>query len=190
MKQASLMKTNAKRAMTTNAQKACVVIDCLVTALGSEPSSSLRRAQILVDIDEHPGSTQTEIMDRLAIHKSAINREIDWLFNYGCIMFQDNVKDARSKQIYICGYSKKALDSALEYSENSHEKLKFFLRNMEKLLKQEKATLRDAKIIAALYEKKEADKQGIIASLYGGAHSTQNRALGKLLEIGLIEDDA
>tara|TARA_B100001146_G_C16050616_1_gene377687 strand:- start:207 stop:785 length:579 start_codon:yes stop_codon:yes gene_type:complete len=190
MTQHSLMKNSAKRAMTTIGQKACMVLDHLVEALGSEPSSSIRRAMILVDIDQYPGSTQTAIMERLNINKSALNREIDWLFNYGCIMVQDSAKDGRSKQIHICGYSKKALNSALDYCEQDHEKLKFFLHNTDKTLKSEKSTLRDAKIVASLFEKKEAEKQGIIGSLYGGSPSTDNRALNKLIETGIIEDDA
>jgi predicted transcriptional regulator len=64
------------------------------------------------------------------------------------------------------------------------------LHNTDKTLKSEKSTLRDAKIVASLYEKKEAEKQGIIGSLYGGSPSTDNRALNKLIETGIIEDDA
>lgn len=190
MTQSSLMKNSAKRAMTTIGQKACMVLDHLVEALGSEPSSSIRRAMVLVDIDQYPGSTQTAIMERLNINKSALNREIDWLFNYGCIMIQDSAQDGRSKQIHVCGYSKKALNSALDYCDNDHGKLKFFLHNTDKTLKSEKSTLRDAKIVASLFEKKEAEKQGIIGSLYGGSPSTDNRALNKLIETGIIEDDA
>lgn len=185
-----MVKTLAKRAMTTTAQKACVVIDHLVEALGGDPSSSLRRAQILTDIDQYPGSTQTTIMERLGIPKSAMNREIDWLFNYGCIMFKDCANDARAKQIFICGYSKKALDAAMDYCEGDHEKLKFFLHNTSKSLKQEKPTLRDAKIVAFLYERKGAEKQQVVAALYDGSPSTDNRAIGKLLETGVIKEDA
>ncbi len=185
------MVTNlAKRAMTTMGQKACIVIDHLVEALGADASSSLRRAQILVDIDQYPGSTQSAIMDRLNVHKSALNREIEWLFNYGCVMFQENSADGRSKQIYICGYSKKSLDAALDYCEGSHEKLKFFLHNTSKTLKQEKSTLRDAKIVASLYEKKEAEKQDVMNALYDGGTSTDYRALNKLVETGIVTEDA
>ena len=184
-----MVKGLAKRAMTTTGQKACIVIDHLVEALGGDPSSSIRRAQILVDIDQYPGSTQTAVMERLNIHKSALNREIEWMFNYGCIMLQEVANDGRAKQIFVCGYSKKALDAAMDYTENDHEKLKFFLHNTSKMLKQEKSTLRDAKIVAALFEKKGAEKQDLIGSLYGGSPSTENRALLKLVETGIIEDD-
>lgn len=184
-----MVKTLAKRAMTTTAQKACVVIDHLVEALGGDPSSSLRRAQILTDIDQYPGSTQTAIMERLNIHKSALNREIDWLFNYGCIMFKESANDARAKHIFICGYSKKALDAAMDYCEGDHEKLKFFLHNTSKSLKQEKPTLRDAKIVAFLFDRKEAEKQQIMSALYDGSPSTDGRAIAKLLETGIVEED-
>ncbi|MFN3701294.1 MAG: MarR family transcriptional regulator [Alphaproteobacteria bacterium] len=185
-----MMKSLAKRAMTTTGQKACIVIDHLVEALGNEPSSSLRRAEILIDIDQHPGTTQTAIMDRLKINKSALNREIEWLFNYGCIMFQDDTKDGRAKKIHICGYSKKGLDAALDYCDGDHEKLKFFLQNTAKTLKQEKPSLRDAKIVAFLYERKQADKQALYNELYDGSPSTDGRALGKLIETGIVEDNA
>lgn len=185
-----MMKNLANRVMPTTAQKACAVIDKLVEALGNDPSSSIRRALILVDIDQHPGSTQTAIMERMGIHKSALNREIEWMFNYGCIMLTDSKDDGRSKVIYICGYSKKSLDSALDYCNGDHEKLKFFLQNTSKTLKQEKPTLRDAKIIASLFEKKTAEKQQVLGSLYGGSLSTDNRALNRLIETGVIEDDA
>lgn len=184
-----MVKTLAKRAMTTLGQKACVVIDHLVEALGNDPSSSVRRAMILVDIDQHPLSTQTAIMERLNINKSALNREIEWMFNYGCIMMQDGAKDARTKKIQICGYSKKSLDEALDYCDGDHEKLKFFLQNTTRTLKQEKPTLRDARIVASLYEKKEASKKDVMASLYGGSSSTDNRALNKLIESGIVEDN-
>lgn len=167
-----------------------MVLDHLVEALGNEPSSSLRRALILVDIDQFPGTIQTAIMERLGIHKSALNREIDWLFNYGCILFQDSPRDGRIKRLHTCGYSKKALDSALDYCGRDHEKLKFFLHNTEKTLKQERPSLRDAKIVAALYENGSMDKQTIMANLYGGSASTDSRALNKLVETGIVEDEA
>jgi len=178
----------AKKAMTTKGQKACYVIDHLVAALGSDPSSSLRRALILTDIDQHPGTTQTGIMERLQIHKSALNREIEWLFNYGCIMQQDHEKDGRAKKIVICGYSKEGMDGALDYFDGDHENLKIFLQEFTKLLKQERPTLREAKIVSTLYDKREAEKSAVIADLYQGAPSTENRAINKLREDGLLED--
>ena len=172
--------------MTTKGQKACYVIDHLVEALGNEPSSSLRRALILNDIDQYPGTTQTGIMERLGIHKSALNREIEWLFNYGCIMRMDSKDDGRAIGLETCGYSKKALESALGYFDSGHGDLKIFIERFVKFLKQEKPSLRDAKIVASLYEMKDASKQAVIDKLYRGSASTDNRAFNQLVEDGVI----
>jgi DNA-binding MarR family transcriptional regulator len=185
------MVTNlAKRAMTTKGQKACLVIDHLVEALGNEPSSSLRRALILTDIDQHPGTTQAAIMDRLSLDKSTVKRETDWLFDYGCIRLQDCDQDARSKTIEIEGYSKKGLKAALDYFDGQHALLKTFLNGFTEILKQEKPSLRDAKITAVLYENQDASKQQVIDNLYNGAASTDNRAYNKLKDEGIITDAA
>lgn len=184
-----VMVTNlARRAMTTNGQKACLIIDHLVDALGGDASSSLRRAMILADIDQYPGTTQTGIMERLQIHKSAVNREIDWLFNYGCIMMNECGSDGRSKAIQICGYSKKELDHALSYCDGKHENLNGFLNGLMRFLKQEKPTLREAKIVSTIYEKKGAEKAEIIKTLYDGSASTKNRVVNKLIDDGVLTD--
>ena len=178
----------ARQAMTTNGQKACLIIDRLVEALANDASSSLRRAMILADIDQYPGTTQTGIMERLRLNKSAVNREIDWLFNYGCIMVKECDNDARSKTIHICGYSKAALDEALNYMGGSHDKLQGFLNGLARFLKQEKPTLREAKIVSAIYEKKGAEKADVIKDLYEGSASTKNRVVNKLIEDGILSD--
>lgn len=182
-----MVKNLANRAMTTEGQKACHVIDHMVQALGNDPSSSLRRALILVDIDKHPGTTQTGILERLSIHKSAVSREIDWLFNYGCIMIREDQSDARSKKIEICGYAKRNLDSALDYFAGDHDKLIGFIELYTRVLRQEKPTLRDAKILASLYTRRKASKQDVIEMLYGGPASTDNRAFNKLIEDGILK---
>lgn len=183
------MVTNlAKRAMTTEGQKGCMILDHLVEALGNEGSSSLRRALILTDIDQYPGTTQAGIMERLNLDKSTVKRETDWLFDYGCIRVQDCDQDARAKRIEICGYSKKGLDGALGYFDGAHEKLKGFLEMFENILKQQKATLREAKVVAALYEKKEATKQELADVLYDGSPATKNRVINKLVEEGTVTD--
>ncbi|MFK7840374.1 MAG: hypothetical protein AB8B83_08605, partial [Bdellovibrionales bacterium] len=152
----------ARQAMTTQGQKACLVIDRLVEALANDASSSLRRAMILIDIDHYPNTTQTGIMERLNLSKSLVNREVDWLFNYGCVMIKESEHDARSKVIQICGYSKNALDEALNYFDGRHENLKAFLKGASELLKQEKPTLREAKIVATIYNKDGAEKSEVI----------------------------
>ncbi len=180
---------SAKQAMTTKGQKACFVIDHLVEALGSEPSSSLRRALILTDIDQNPGTTQTAIMERLNIHKSAVTREIEWLFNYGCIMRQGSESDGRAVKLMTCGYSKKSLNAALDYC-GDHEGLKFLINTFIEAIRTEKPTLRDAKIVATLYDRKTASKQAVIDALYQGAASTDNRSINELIQGGILEDAA
>ncbi len=183
-----VMVTNlAKRAMTTEGQKACMIIDHLVEALGNESSSSLRRALILTDIDQYPGTTQAGIMERLNLDKSTVKREADWLFDYGCIRVQDCDRDGRSKKIEICGYSKQGLDAALGYFDGAHDKLKGFIDLYEKVVNQQKATLRDAKVIAALYEKKKATKQDLTDTLYNSSPATKNRVINKLIDDGTVK---
>lgn len=179
----------AKKAMTTTSQRFCFVIDHLVEALGNQSSSSLRRALILTDIDQYPGTTQTGIMERLGIHKSALNREIEWLFDYGCIVRQNCDEDARAVKLETCGYSKKALESALDYFDGEHKSLHVFLKGFVKLLKQEKPTLRDARIVATLYDRNGSEKSSVSSILYGGSSSTNNRAINKLLDTGVIRSE-
>lgn len=184
------MKHLAKKAMTTVSQKACFVIDHLIEALGGQSSSSLRRAMILVDIDQNPGTSPTEIMERLDIHKSAMTREIEWLFNYGCIMRQESNNDGRAIELITCGYSKKALEAALDYFDGDHDTMIAFLEGFAKRLRQEKPSLRDAKIVSTIFEKGEASKHDISSALYDSSASTEGRAINKLIEDGVITGDA
>ncbi len=182
------MKQQAKKVMATRGQKSCVVFDHLVQALAGDPSSSLRRAQVLNMIDETPGITQTEIMHKLQTTKSAMNREIEWLFNYGCITRQNAEDDGRAIKLEVCGYAKRALEQALDYFPKSHQGLHKFLNEYILLLKQDRPTLRDARIVATLYDKGEADKSEIMANLYNGPATTDNRAYNKLLDDGVIKE--
>ncbi len=69
-----------------------------------------------------------------------------------------------------------------------HRNLKIFLEEASKVLKQEKPTLRDAKIVATLYVRKDATRQEVIDTLYQGAATTDHRALNELVQSGVIED--
>jgi DNA-binding MarR family transcriptional regulator len=163
------------------------VIDHLVDALGGEPSCTLRRAVILADIDENPGTTQAEIIERLGASKSALNRDIEWLYDYGCIIRKQSSNDARSITLNICGYSKKNLDYAMEYFSFSHKSLKNFLISLINIFGSHKPTLRDAKIVSVVGLQREVTKQEILAGLFDGAHTTENRAINNLVDFGLIE---
>lgn len=181
-----MVKNLAKRAMTAEAEKACYVIDHLVEALGNDPSSSLRRASILVDIDQYPGTTQAGVMERLGIDKSTANREAEWLFNYGCIRRSEARSDGRAVSLEVYGYAKTAMESALEHFKGDHTAMKTFIDRMVKYLKMERPTLRDAKIVFALYSRGKATKNEILNSLYDGPTSTDNRAYNQLVEEGVI----
>jgi len=185
----NLFKQQAKRAMTTRGQKSCLVIDHLVEALAGDPSSNLRRAQILNMIDANQGITQTEIMREMGITKSAMNREIEWLFNYGCITRQNDNKDGRAIKLETCGYAKRALESALDYFPKGHEGLHSLLELYINVFKQDRPTLRDARILAEVRDKKEITKQNLIASLYNGPATSDNRAYKKLIEDGIIKEN-
>ena len=182
-------KQHAKRAMTTIGQQSCLIVDHLVEALAGDPSSNLKRAMILNFIDENPGITQTEIMHKMDITKSAMNREIEWLFNYGCITRANDDKDGRAIQLETCGYSKRALENALDYIPKRHEGLHFFLESCIDLLELERPTLRDLRIVSALYKKGKTKKTDLVEELYNGPTTTDNRAINRLIENGVIKDE-
>lgn len=173
----------------SKAEKIGTIIDHLVDALGGEPGCTMRRAVILADIDENPGTTQSDILERLGIHKSTINRDIEWLYDYGCIMRTQSDQDARVIQLRICGYSKKNLGFALEYFDNSHKCLKNFLISYINLFNDYKPTLRDAKIVAVLGDVKDASKQQLVEGLYNGPATTESRAINNLIDIGVVRKD-
>lgn len=180
------LKSQHNRASASRIQQMGLILDHLVDALGSDPSSSLRRAQILVDIDEHPETTQSAVMERLGLNKSTLNREIEWLYDQGCILRQPSAQDGRVIHMTSCGYSKKNLALALDYFEKSHKNLHFFLETLINLFTEQKPTLRDAKFLVAAVDMGEASRQDLFARGYGGAQTTNIRALDNLVEQGLL----
>jgi DNA-binding MarR family transcriptional regulator len=167
-------------------QQMGLILDHLVEALGGDPSSPLRRAQILVDIDGHPETTQADIMDRLKLNKSTLNREIEWLYDQGCILRQPSQLDGRVIHMLSCGYSKKNLSLALDYFDKSHKNLHFFLETLINLFTEQKPTLRDAKFLVTATDMGEATRQEIFERGYSGAQTTNARALDNLVEQGLL----
>ncbi|MBI1302015.1 MAG: MarR family transcriptional regulator [Alphaproteobacteria bacterium] len=185
----TLIRQQAKRAMTTRGQKACRVIDYMVEALANDPSCSLRRALLVNYIDESPGITQTELLKHFDITKSAMNREIEWLFNYGCVTRQSGTEDGREVKLETCGYTKRAIQDALDYFPEGHKGLHFFLERYINILDKSKPTLRDARIISTLYDKKKATKAEIMDNLYNGPATSDKRAYDKLVKDGVIKED-
>ena len=180
------LKSAHNHASASRIQQLGLILDHLVDALGGDPSSTLRRAIILADIDEFPGTTQAEVTERLNLHKSALNRDIEWLHDHGCVMRQPGETDGRVIHIVTCGYSKKNLGLALDYFENSHNKLKTFLEGLIDMFKDRKPTLRDAKLLATMADLGQASKQELLARSYAGPQTTSTRALESLIEDGLI----
>lgn len=170
----------------SKAMKAGHMIDHLVDALGGEPGCHLRRAVILADIDENPGTTQAGIMNRLKIDKSTLNRDIEWLADYGCIRRRAG-DDGREIPLFTEGYSKRHLDLALKFFQNSHKSLKNFLIRYINLFGQHKPTLRDAKIVASVYDSDPSTRQKVLADLYNGPLTTDNRSINALIELGILE---
>ena len=169
-------------------QQTCAIIDHLVDALAYHSSCTIRRATVLVDIHANPQTTQAEILKRLDVSKSALNRDIDWMFNYGALRRQECPKDARKIILAVSEYSAEHLEKALIIFKNSHKSLQKFLERFISLLRDEKSTLREAKIIAKIHESGMISKQEVLDSLYNGSATTENRALTKLIEEGFIKD--
>ncbi len=181
------LKSAHNEASASHIQRMGLVLDHLVDALGGDPSCTLRRAIILNDIDEFPGTTQAEVMYRLQVDKHTLNRDIQWLYDQGCILKESGKEDGRVIHMLTCGYSKKNLGLALDYFARSHKRLKIFLEQYISLFKDHKPTLRDAKLMAAMADLGTASKSELFARIYQGPNTTNARALDGLLETGLLE---
>lgn len=181
------MQPVAQNDVASKANASTTVIDHLVDALGGEPACKLMRALILVDIDENPGTTQADILDRLGVNKSALNRDIEWLYDYGCITRTPSGDDGRTISLHTCGYSKRNVGLALSYFDHSHKNLKNFIIGLINLFGQHKPTLRDAKIVSVIGKSGSVTRQQIFESLYSGPVSTDNRAVNNLINFGLVQ---
>ncbi len=180
------LKSAHNQASASTIQQMGLVFDHLVDALGGDPSAPLRRAIILADIDEYPETTQTAVMERLEIDKHTLNRDIQWLYDQGCILRQAGKEDGRVIHMITCGYSKKNLGLTLDYFNNSHKNLKNFLNGYISIFKDHKPTLRDAKIMATMADLQTASKQELFSRSYNGPQTTNARALDSLIEEGLL----
>ena len=169
------------------AYAATTVIDHLVDALGGEPACKLMRALILVDIDENPGTKQVDILERVETSKSSLTRDIEWLYDYGCITRKPSTEDSRVMELRVCGYAKKNMDLALKYFDFNHENLKNFLESLIRVFGSHKPTLRDAKIVSVIGKQGTVTRQQILDSLYNGPTSTDNRAVNNLINFGLVQ---
>lgn len=181
-----ILKSAHNQASANRIQQMGLILDHLVDALGGDPSAPLRRAQILADIDCHPDTTQSALMDRFGMNKSTLNREIEWLYDQGCILRTPSQQDGRVIHMSSCGYAKKNLGLALDYFNRSHKNLHFFLETLINLFTDPKPTLRDAKFLVAATDMGEASRQELFDRGYSGANTTNVRALDHLVEQGLL----
>jgi predicted ArsR family transcriptional regulator len=180
---------DTRRKALTPGAKACAIIDALVAALDGEASSSLRRALILADITAHPGTTLSEAMARLEVPKSAMIREVDWLFDHGCIQREEHAHDARARRLFAFGVALDGARTAQRLAGGGAQNLRSFLQGFMMVIKKARPTLRDAKILSVLYDRGQAEKREVIEALYDGPPTTEYRALAELIEEGMIEDD-
>ena len=183
------LKSEHNQASASAIQQMGLVLDHLVDALGGDPSCTLRRAVILADIDEYPETTQTGVMERLNIDKHTLNRDIQWLYDQGCVLRNSGKDDGRVIHMVTCGYSKKNLGLALDYFNNSHKNLKKFLEGYIDIFKDHRPTLRDAKIMATMADLGTTTRQELLSRSYTGPHTTNARALDGLAELGLLKKE-
>jgi DNA-binding MarR family transcriptional regulator len=181
------LKSAHNQASASRVQQMGLILDHLVDALGGDPSAQIRKALILLDIDENSGTSQSGVGERLGLNKVTLSRDIDWLYDHGCILRQAGAGDGRTVQLATCGYSKKNLGLALDYFGNDHKNLQIFLNGIINLFTSDKPTLRDAKLLVTAADLGEAGRQELFSRAYAGPQTTNVRALDSLIEQGLLK---
>jgi DNA-binding MarR family transcriptional regulator len=181
-----ILKSAHNQASASPIQQMGLIIDHLVDALASDPSCPVRRALILNDIDAYPQTTQSAISDRLKIDKHTMSRDIQWLYDNGCIRREDGTSDGRVQHMTVVGYSQKSLALALDYCEKSNKNLQNVLETYIRGFKEHKPTLRDVKLLVTSVELGEASRQELLDRLYQEPPSTKSRALDYLMDEGLL----
>ena len=164
------------------------ITDYLVNAL-TDSSASLRRALILIDIDENPNITQAELSERLEEDKSTISRNIEWLFDHGCIRRHNDYADARIILLRSSDFSSRHLSQALKYFDGNHELLKKYLKTLIKMFSEGIPTLREIKALSVVGAKGGAAPADLNDELYDSPASTQRRILSSLTDADLLIRD-
>jgi len=162
------------------------VIDHIVDSVG-DPSITLRRALILLDIDEHAGTTQNAIGERLNLEKSVVSRNVDWLWGHGCVIRSDGQRDGRESALNTSTYTHKHLQLALRPFGNQHTGLKKTLETFIGLFHKHMPSLRELKALLTVSARGEATRSDILNNLYDGPATTDQRAIRTLIEEGLVE---
>lgn len=164
------------------------VIDHLVDAVG-DPSASVRRVLILLDIDQFPGTTQNAVGERLNLEKSVISRNVDWLWGHGCVIRGAGRQDGRESQLNTSPYSQKHLQLALRSFGNHHEVLKKSLDVFIRLFHKHMPSLRELKALLTVGVKGQATRGDIISNLYDGPATTDQRAIRTLIDENILKND-
>jgi len=161
------------------------VVDHLVDAVG-DPSATLRRASILLDIDLNPGTTLNALGERLQLEKSVSSRNVDWLWNQGCVLRKPGREDAREVELETSPYAHKHLQLALRPFGNHHAVLIKSLNMFIQLFQKHMPTLRELKALLTVSAVGKASKAQVINHLYDGPATTDQRAVRHLIEEGVI----
>ena len=162
------------------------IVDHIVDAVG-DPSISLRRAIILLDIDQHAGTTQTGIGERLNLEKSVISRNVDWLWGHGCVIRAEGRMDGREMALNTSTFTHKHLQLALRPFGNQHLALKKTLEVFIGLFHKHMPSLRELKALLTVSAKGQATRSDVLNNLYDGPATTDQRALRTLVEEGLVK---
>lgn len=178
-----------REAAESPVEKAARVLDHLVDALAGEPSSPLRRAQVLIDIALNPGTSQAAILDRVDSDKSSLARDIDWLYNYGCITRSVSELSGRESALNICGFAKNHLGFAAKVMNGGLESLQNLLSGYISFFQGYRPTLREAKMVTVMAGQGEMTRPELFSELYNGPATTDTRALTTLIEQGFLSTD-
>ncbi|HEY8962832.1 MAG TPA: MarR family winged helix-turn-helix transcriptional regulator [Alphaproteobacteria bacterium] len=162
------------------------VVDHLVDAVG-DPSATLRRAMILLDIDLNPGTTLNAVGERLQLEKSVSSRNVDWLWNQGCVLRKAGREDARELELETSPYAHKHLQLALRPFGNHHEVLIKNLNTFIDLFQKHMPTLRELKALLTVGVLGQASRTQVINNLYDGPPTTDQRAVRHLIEEGVFK---
>ncbi|NBX67286.1 MAG: MarR family transcriptional regulator [Proteobacteria bacterium] len=161
------------------------VVDHLVDSMG-DPGVTLRRTMILLDIDQHAGTTQNAIGERLNLEKSVVSRNVDWLWGHGCVIRAAGKTDARETELTTSQFTHKHLQLALRPFGNHHQVLKNCLESFIALFKKHMPSLRELKALLTVGAKGRATRGDVINNLYDGPPTTDQRALRTLIEEGVV----
>jgi DNA-binding MarR family transcriptional regulator len=163
-------------------------VDHIVDAVG-DPSITLRRAMILLDIDQHPNTTQNAIGERLNLEKSVVSRNVDWLWGHGCVIRAGQPQDGRETALQTSTFTNKHLQLALRSFGNQHENLKKSLEVFISLFHKHMPSLRELKALMMVGAIGEATRGQVIDNLYNGPATTDQRAIRTLIEEGIVESN-